>query len=497
MANFAYNTQGSTPTSPFASSFSINGSGNVAPPTTPAAKALNTAAQPPAPSTPVKKTTVNNVDGSSHVTEYHAPAPAQPTSGLLDSPAQPKPQPATFPGLINSLSQNSQAGSPIAGVAANQLANTPAGTPAAQGYTSQAAQYGAGSIPVAAEANDIAQQFGQRYADVGKQGARFEAGQLTTGTSPVAEGNAAVTAQTTAAQQQALAQGEQAALQGIGYQLTGQQQAANAALGAAGAANTSQSNQITGLTSAGALGIQGQGQLQSGLTSAAGLAQPQAYGLTSQPYNPLSDTYGGGGTGGVLDRAKLAGQVAGTQAAAAAPGQAQASNIQTGGTAPVQANQAIYTKALGDYKNLENSISNVDQFGQLLVSSMIDKNTGQSINPTDARYANRTIAQIRGQLSNAQQATFDTTLAALTSKVSGLLSVGGNEIPTDISAAANKIIDGSLPVSALASVLNRIGQEGNILLKNQANIVNSSLQGLQGGQQSQPDASNSGSLYHW
>lgn len=111
-----------------------------------------------------------------------------------------------------------------------------------------------------ANAQKIAADYGQQIADVGGQGARFIAGQKTTGTTPVAEGNAAVTAQTTAAQQQALAAGESAALQG-------NQQA-----------------------------ISAQGQTQSALTSAGGLAQPSpaAYGQTS--FDPATNSYSGGGS---------------------------------------------------------------------------------------------------------------------------------------------------------------------------------------------------------
>ncbi len=37
--------------------------------------------------------------------------------------------------------------------------------------------------------------------------------------------------------------------------------------------------------------------------------QPQQYGLTSQPYNPLTDTYGGGGTSGAIDRSVRASNI--------------------------------------------------------------------------------------------------------------------------------------------------------------------------------------------
>jgi hypothetical protein len=106
---------------------------------------------------------------------------------------------------------------------------------------------------------------------------------------------------------------------------------------------------------------------------------------------------------------------------------------------------------------------------------------GTTINPSDAKYANQTLAAIRNQLSTPEQATYDTTLAALRGKISGLLSVGGNEIPSQVTADANKILDGSLPIGSLNAVLARIQAEGTILLQNQANIVNNAYQGIQNG----------------
>lgn len=112
---------------------------------------------------------------------------------------------------------------------------------------------------LAAKAGQIGDQYGQAIADVGGQGARFQAGQLTTGTTPVAEGNAAVTARTTAAQQTALAQGEQAALQGVSTGITANQGAASA------------------------------------LSSAGNLAQPSPAAFGQTVFDPTTGQYSGGG----------------------------------------------------------------------------------------------------------------------------------------------------------------------------------------------------------
>lgn len=365
-------------------------------------------------------------------------------TGISSTPTQTNIQSTpTFPGIVGSLIQNSLTQSPVASTAAQGLLTSPTQ-----------------NNVIAQRAEDIRNLYGGQIAKVGQLGAGATAGDLSTGTNIVGSGNAAIASQSASQRMQALAADEAQQLNALNPQLTAQAQGQNA------------------LTSAGGLGNTAQSQLQSGLTSAAGLAQPQAYGLTSQPYNPLSDTYGGGGTAGVLDRATLAGQVAGAQAAAAAPGQAQASNVNTAATTVPQANQSIYNSALNSYYQLQNTTQNIDQFGNLLSQTMQQG----GINPFDVKYANRTLSEIRGQLSSAQQAVYDNTLATLRSRVSGLLAAGGSEIPSAITADAQKILDGSLPLSSLNAVLSRIQQEGNILLTNQAGIVNQARQGtLQGG----------------
>lgn len=292
---FQFGTSGATPannTSNPLGAGTLNLGGTIPP----AAKALGGAsgswslpAATPAPvNQPIKKQTTVSATGDTHTTEYHpptptpavgnagplpggnSPAPAQNqvyTPPQNSAPQQPQPysssDPVTYPGLIQNLANTSQQGSP---------------------YTEQAIQgilsAAQGNSAIGQRAADIAAQYGQQIANAGGQGARSEAGQLTTGTSPVGEGNAAVTAQTTAAQQQALAQGESAALQGTAQQLTGQNQQANAYGAAGGVANTAQGN------------------VQSGLNNAAGYAQPQLGNIGSQQYyNPLNaNSSSGAGT---------------------------------------------------------------------------------------------------------------------------------------------------------------------------------------------------------
>lgn len=150
---------------------------------------------------------------------------------------------------------------------------------------------------------------------------------------------------------------------------------------------------------------------------------------------------------------------------------AHQSNTTTAGTTPTNAAASAYQKTYGDYLDLKNTTQNVDQFGNLLLSTMKDT-SGNTINPFDVKYANTKLADIRSQLSSEQQATFDSTYASLKARVASLLATGGAEIPTQITSDANKVLDGSLPLSALSAVLSRIGTEGRILTSNLENKLN-------------------------
>lgn len=80
------------------------------------------------------------------------------------------------------------------------------------------------------QAADLTARAQQEYADIGKRASGAQAGYSTTGTTPVAEGNAAVIARTAAAQQGAVTQGAQLGLSGLS------QQAGNITSAAAGQA---------------------------------------------------------------------------------------------------------------------------------------------------------------------------------------------------------------------------------------------------------------------
>jgi hypothetical protein len=241
------------------------------------------------PTTPVKKTTTIDSTGNTTSTEYHAPntplAPDDPSYKYNTATGQLNPNykdpnapantnynssnPASFPGLINSQANASGAAANTGATnynTANQgLLNATAGN---QQYQDNAA--------------NIANTAGQQISNIGQIGARGEAGYLTTGTSPVGEGNSAVLVQSTAAQQQAVSQGANMQLAGNAQGLTGQLQ------------------QEQGYNQASGNALTGQGQGISGLNNAAGNTTPVQVPYNNQYISPTTGqpVSGGGATTG-------------------------------------------------------------------------------------------------------------------------------------------------------------------------------------------------------
>lgn len=326
--------------------------------------------------------------------------------------------------------------------------------PAAQGYTQQAAAYGAGAIPIAAQGKDIAAEYGKKYTDLGVKGANFEAGQLTTGTSPVAEGNAAVTAQTTAAQQAAVAAGQQAALKGVELQLTGQEQAANAANSAATQSYT------------------GQGLQQSALTSAGGLVKPSpaAYGQTV--FNPATGTYDS--NGGNLDPQTVAPSLAQKVLSKQMTYEQAVASLGYAGSAGQQfLNDAIH--AINPNFNAPLSSATIqgqqDVYGNLpaMQSANIAADgikgkvitylaANPTINATNLAAGNTLQQWIKGQqLTDPKYQTLANLLDEYTNTLAPVLGVGGN--PTNLKTQiAQGFINGAASGKSIAQVLDDMQQ---------------------------------------
>lgn len=140
-------------------------------------------------------------------------------------------------------------------------------------------------------------------------------------------------------------------------------------IGRSGAISASQGLKMNNLTSV-ASGLNSladtantqQGLQQSGQSSVVGATAPQAYGLNTQPYNPVENTYGGGGTQGALDRASLAGKISATQTLSQnyQAGQAQlraANNIEPQIVATLTNNPTLNNTPLSAITNIHQWLS--------------------------------------------------------------------------------------------------------------------------------------------
>lgn len=322
---------------------------------------------------------------------------------------------------------------------------------------------------IAKRARDIAADYGKKIADVGGQGARFEAGQRTTGTSPVAEGNAAITAQTTAAQQAALAAGESAELQGIDKELTAQNQGQNA-LGTAGNLASPQLGQFGQAYYDPTTGKTTDAGSQAALNPVANI-QSIAQQVANGQISP-SQGYALGGSvanfQGALNQAILAINPNFNQASAQAAYDTRQQNSVTAGTTPTNAAAAAYAANYNPALQIGAQLSNVEGLGSLLLKTA----SGGQINPLDVSLGNQTLAQFKRNLSSADQARFDSTLAAFSGAASLLLSSASGQIPTDVSNNIAKIANGSLGLDALRAMVDQAKKEGAVKLTTANTLVN-------------------------
>ncbi len=225
-----------------------------------------------APKGTVSSHTVTDAAGNSTVTKYKTPSDS--TSKVSGSTSSTKTLPfvgdnGTQKGFLqgvndSSISQPAQQIPPEStyGASTKGLLNIGQG----QNNNPIVGQTTQGLINSGQDARDISAKYAQQYGDIGQQGARAQGGYKTTGTSPVGEGNAAVVAQTTAAQQNAIAQEAQQELQGVGYQQSG-------------------------LNQAGGLGASQQSQNIGALGNAAGYSSPSFQGYGAGQYvSPLGET---------------------------------------------------------------------------------------------------------------------------------------------------------------------------------------------------------------
>lgn len=284
----------------------------------PAATAL-TAAQNP--STPVKKQTVTNTDGSSTSTEYHAPAapsasaitaaegtsqsqsssgvlPPAPIAPITNATISPSSNPTYNPYTGSTASSPTVAGGGYASSTSNNpnsqfessnpnnlpsttfpgivsgLANTAQNgsansTQATQGLLQAPAQ----NENIGENSQTIANQYAQEIQQAIAPYTRLASGQATTGTEPVAQGSSLATLNAANELGNQISNAGNLALTGNSQALTAQNQAQSGLEGAGTNANTQQAN------------------TQSGLNQAGILSTPQTTTPGQAVFNPQTGTY--------------------------------------------------------------------------------------------------------------------------------------------------------------------------------------------------------------
>lgn len=397
-----------------------------------------------------QKNTQGNTGGSmgallSAPTQNTATQTVPPSTGTTASPGATP----SFPGIVGSLA--SQGASPY-----NQSAQTSiAGTQGAAQST-----YGQG-LGTAGTALSQEQQA---------------LSQLQHLQSNVASGQAGIYSQAIPLQfQQGRAQALQQMYGGQEQALAGEIQGLGSLYGTAA---TQQGTGISGLNSAAGTALTGQGTAQSALGTAGGLAQPQLGSIGQVPFSPTTQSQGSplGAPGGTAaDAASVAGQFQGAQAAAAAPGQAAASNINTQQTAEINALAQTYGQNAPAAYQLNNSLNNIQSLGALTLQTA----AGGNINPLTVQAGNQTIADFRRQLGSPSQAAFDSNMANFQSSLTGIYADQSGAIPTQVTAWGQAIANGSMPLSQLQAIYSQAIQEGGLRLGNLKSTTGAAYSGLQ------------------
>lgn len=385
------------------------------------------------PTTDLKSVTTSP-DGT-HTAVYHAPEREKTATRATSTSSTPN---TTFPGLVNTGANISTNAANTGGANYNQ-ANT-----GLIGATQGNQQY-------ADRARDIATSAGQRISEIGGLGARNAAGYRTTGTSPVGEGNAAVQLQTTAAQQQAVAQGANMELAGNAQGLTAQ-------------------NQIqAGFNQSSTNALSAQGQGLAGINNAAGLISPVQVPYnnqfvdptTGQPINPQDSQSMNDAVALQVSKLKSgATDPTSAKAALAAYGQAGVNALEQAlgvGFNPniSSANQSSAQDLTSQKNQLQSTFNGVEANYQLLINTA----RAGGVNDTNVPALNALQQNVaKGLTSNEAVINFRNTLAAVRAGYAQIL--GGGTTTVDSQNRAEQAVPDNISLGALQS----LGQQ----LKNEA-----------------------------
>lgn len=162
------------------------------------------------------------------------------------------------------------------------------------------------------------------------------------------------------------------------------------------------------------------------------------------------------------------------------------------GVAPTSAAAGTYEQAFQAYNTMSGQVKNVDGLGDLLLNVA----RSGAINPTDLTIGNRTIADLKRNLSTSEQTRFDSALSAFSGAASLLLASGSGQIPTDVSANIAKIANGTLSLPALTAMVEQAKREGTVKLQTAASLVNTPGSFIGAPKVSAPESTGGGGDYN-
>lgn len=334
-------------------------------------------------------------------------APAYTPTGTTSATTTPAPTTTSTPAPLVSLP----------GITGALTSAATTGSPAATGYNAQTAAAANTNPAIAANAAAIANNYGSQIANVGALGAGTQEGDLSTGTSPVGEGNANLASNAESNRISALGTAENAALAGTGQQLTAAQQQASAL-------NNATQNALTA-----------QGQTQSGLASAGGLASPSVGAAGQSFYNPETQT--------------SSGNQYGTGPAAAA----NVSEIQS------------QTQQVDEYSAAKSEVNNI-------VSGSLNPLLSQyNINPSNLNQVNSWIQSLAGQTSTPQYQELSNIMTDLAARYAQILTPAGGSQTDTSRAIATSLLNPSAQGSTFSQVIAGLdAQASQVISGLQSNI---------------------------
>lgn len=321
----------------------------------------------------------------------------------------------------------------------------------------------AGNKEIADNAARISEQYGAEIARIGGIGAG-QLGQMGRGTTNVAYGNAMTAQNMASARMDALAKGQQAALEGTAQQLTGQEQAASAFKPSLEATLTQQQQQL------------------SGLGTTAGLAAPMNIPYSAGGFDPVTGQQIAGGLGGYAgykaaeQTFDLSGQYPDAgfqynpnltpaqnlqmmqQAQAGSPtyqrgtyGQAGANNQQQ--AANITLGQQGYNQFGLQTEQLRQTVNTAESLGQNLASVMEQF----SINGQPLKAVNIPFNALKKQYA-PEMTAFQTALRETANAYNQVFATTGTT-PTDAQAISEAIFDEKSTPQQMIAALEQLGQQ--------------------------------------